>query len=231
VVAPVVVAGIVAGLDTTYTLVTKKSPPAPVERAEMTDGVSGPSRQFFRCMPDGRCIAPDYVTIDSIANDPFVGNEAYFMTAKVLGSANPMQTEVSVKVGETVLVRALIVNDAAINAPGGHPLVAHGTRFILGIPTNSSSELPLSGRIYSSNAIPQLIHDTVFLHGKTRFTIEYDWGSAVLANRSHRGLPLSDEIIGEGDLVGSGMPNGMFPPGLANNAAVFVLVHVLPASV
>jgi hypothetical protein len=182
-------------------------------------------------MPDRQCIAPDHVAFDSISNDPFVGNEAYFLAAKVLGSRSPMQTDVNVKVGDTVLVRAFIVNDAATDAPHGQSLVARGTRFILDVPTNSSSELPLGGQIVAPNAVPQAIHDTVFLRAKTRFTVEYDWRSAVLANRSYRELPLSDDIVGEGVLVGSGKPDGTFPPGLSNDAAVFVRVHVLPATV
>lgn len=76
---------------------------------------------------------PDRVVFDSIANDPRVGNEVYFMGAKVLGSPGSMQRKVDVRVGDTVLVRALIENDAAMNAPDTKSLVARGTRFSLHI--------------------------------------------------------------------------------------------------
>jgi hypothetical protein len=122
----------------------------------------------------------------------------------------------------------LIENDAATNTADSRSLVAHGTSFSLRIPTNSSSELPLIGVISAANAAPQQIHDGVFLSSKKRFAIEYDWGSAVLANRTHKGLPLSNDIVGEGVLVGSGHPSGAFPPGLSNSAAVFLLVHIVP---
>jgi hypothetical protein len=222
-------AAALAVVDTADALLT--SPPALVERAQMTGGISGPSRTIYRCMPSGQCIAPDHVVFDSIANDPAVGNEAYFMRAKVLGSPGSMQGRVNVKVGDTVLVRALIQNDAAIDGAHSKSLVARDTRFNLSIPTNSSSELPLIGHISASNAVPQHIYDTILLYAKTRFSIEYDWGTAVLANRAYKGLALSDDIMGEGALVGSGRLAGIFPPGLSNNAAVFFLVHILPPAV
>jgi len=223
-----IAAATIGVVDTTGELLTEKSPPAHMERAEMSEGIWGPSRILYRCMPDGKCIAPDHVVFDSIANDPVVGNEAYFMGAKVLGSPKSMQSEVNVKVGDTVLVRALIENDAAINVAHSQSLVAHDTRFNLSIPTSSSSELPLIGHISAPNAAPQRIHDTIFLRSKKRFAIEYGWRSAILSNRVHKELPLSDDIIGEGALVGSGNPDGTFPPGLSNNAAVLLLVHIVP---
>ena len=153
------------------------------------------------------------------------------MRAKVLGSPGSMQSKVNVQVGDTVLIRTLIENDAAINGVHSQSLVANDTRFNLSIPTNSSSELPLIGHISATNAAPQRIYDAIFLHAKTRFAIEYEWGSAVLANRTHKELSLSDDIVGEGVLVGSGRPNGTFPPGLSNNATVSLLVHIIPPTV
>lgn len=50
----------------------------------------------------------------------------------------------------------------------------------------------------------------------------------MLANRTHKELSLSDDIVGEGVLVGSGRANGTFPPGLSNDAAVLLLVHIVP---
>jgi len=228
VIGTVIAAAVIGIVDTTDKFLTKKSPPAPVERAEISGGPWGPSRLLYRCMPDGNCIAPNHVVFDSISNDPRVGNEVYFMGAKTFGRPGSMQGRIKVKIGDTVLIRALIENDAAMNAAGSHSLMAHGTRFSLRIPTNSSSELPIIGVISAANAAPRHIDDGVFLSSKKRFSIEYDWGSAVLANRRHEELPLSNDIVGEGALVGSGRPNGSFPPGLFNNAAVLLLVHINP---
>jgi hypothetical protein len=219
-------AAVIGAIDSAHEILTEESPPAPVERAEINGGAWGPSRVLYRCRPDGQCIAPDHVVFDSIANDPLIGNEAYFMGAKILGSHDWVQSTVYVKIGDTVLVRALIENDAAMNMPHSQSLVAHNTRFRLSIPTNSGSELPLLGHISATNAVPQIIYDTVFLRSKKRFAIEYDWGSTILANQTHE-MPLSDDIVGEGTLVGPGAPDGIFPPGLSNNAAVFFLVHVV----
>ena len=207
VIGAVIATAVIGIVDTTDAFLTKKSPPAPVEQAEINGGTWGPSRTLYRCMPDDQCIAPNHVVFDSIANDPRAGNEASFMGAKVLGSPGFMQSKVNVKVGDTVMIRALIENDAAINSVHRQSLVANDTRFNLSIPPNSSSELPLIGHISATNAVPQRIYDAVFLHAKTRFAIEYGWGSAVLANRTNKELSLSDDIVGEGALVGSSRPN------------------------
>jgi hypothetical protein len=75
-----VIATIAIGIiDDAGERLTKESLPAPVERAEISGGTWGPPRLLYRCMPNGRCIAPNHVVFDSIANDPHVGNEAYFM--------------------------------------------------------------------------------------------------------------------------------------------------------
>jgi hypothetical protein len=227
VIGTVIAAAVIGIVDSLDALLTRKSPAASVERAEIRGGTWGPSRSLYRCMPDGQCIAPNHVVFDSITNDPRVGNEVSFMGAMVLGGPGFMQSSVNVEVGDTVLIRALIENDAAIKGVHGRSLVATGTRFRLSIPPNSSSELPLIGHISATNAAPQRIYDAIFLHAKTRFAIEYDWGSAALANRAHRQLELTDDIVGEGVLVGSGRPNGTFRPGLSSNAAVFLLVHIV----
>ena len=187
VIATMITAAIIGAVNAAGEILTKKSPLAPVERAEISGGTSGPSRVLFRCMPDGKCVAPSHVAFDSIANDPRVGNETYFMGAKVLGSPGPIQSKVNVRVGETVLIRGLIENDAAMNAHDSKLLVAHGTRFSLRIPTNSSQELPIIGVISAANAAPQRIYDGVFLSSKKRFAVEYDWGSAVLAKPDAQG--------------------------------------------
>jgi hypothetical protein len=124
VIGTVVAAAFIGVVDTIERTLTAKSPQARVERAEISGGTWGPSRLLYRCMPDGKCVAPDHVVFDSIADEPQIGNEAYFMTAKVLGSHTAMQRKVSVQIGDTVLVRALIKNDAAMNQADSQRLVA-----------------------------------------------------------------------------------------------------------
>jgi hypothetical protein len=94
-------------VDAASELLTKKSLAAPMERAEISGGTWGPSRLLYRCMPNGNCIVPSHVVCDSIANDPRVGNEAYFMGGKALGSRGPIQPKVNVQIGDTVLICAL----------------------------------------------------------------------------------------------------------------------------
>jgi hypothetical protein len=135
---------------------------------------------------------------------------------------------VNVKVGDTILVRAFAQNNVATNGARREPPSARGTRFNLAIPSNSSSELPITGYISARNATPHRIHDTVFLHSNKRFSIEYKWGSAALLTRAHGVLPLSDDILGEGALIGSDSPNGILLPGLSNYATVYMMLRIVP---
>jgi hypothetical protein len=141
-----------------------------------------------------------------------------------------MQRRIHVQIGDTVLVRALIENDAATNVTNSRLLVAHQTRFSLRVPPYNTSEVPLIGVISAANTTPRRIDDSVYLWSNKRFAVEYDWGSARLANRTHKEFLLSDDILGEGILVGSGEPDGDFPPGLSNAAAVLFLVHIVAPS-
>jgi hypothetical protein len=141
-----------------------------------------------------------------------------------------MRNRLDVKVGDTVLVRALVENDAAMRSTHGNSLVAHGTRFSVSLPSNSSSELPVIGHISAANAVPRRIYDSVFLRSTKRFGIEYVWNSAMFANRLNDEVHLSPEIVGDGALVGARSADGVFPPGLSNNASVFFLIHVVPAT-
>lgn len=229
VIATLIATATLGGFHIAGTALNKKQAPDPVERAEVIGGEWGPTRTPYRCGPNGQCVAPQHVTFDSIANDPILGNEAYFMGAKVLGSHDSMRNRIDVKVGDIVLVRALIENDAAMRSTHGNSLIAHDTRFSVSLPTNSSSELPVIGHISAANAVPRRIYDSIFLRSRKRFGIEYDWNSAILANRFNNEVHLSPEIVGDGALVGARGADGVFPPDLSNNAEVFFLIHVVPA--
>lgn len=230
VIATLIGAATIGLIDSADELLTKSPPHPPVERAVIAGGPWGPARHLSRCAPSGRCIAPDHVVFDSLANDPRVGNEASFLRAQVLGSAGAPQPTIDVKIGDTVIVSAIVENDAAMHTRNTRALTARGTRFNLSIPTNSSRELPLIGYISATNAAPRQIYASVFLHAKKPFFVEYVWGSAALSNRTHTQLPLSDAIVGEGALVGSDAPDGIMPPCLCNGATVSFLVRILPAT-
>lgn len=158
VIATLIGAATIGLIDKTDERLTKSPPPPPVERAEITGGSWGPSRELSRCTPSGACLATDRVVLDSFANDPLIGNEASFMRAKVLGSPGGPQPRVDVKISDTVQVRALVENDAAMHTPDTRALTARGTRFNLSLPTNSSRELPLIGHISATNAAPRRIY-------------------------------------------------------------------------
>lgn len=200
-----------------------------IEEATVSTGTWGPSRTIYRCNPGISCLGADHVVFDSTVNDPFIGDERYFMTAKVLGARTPLQSAVWVNPGDTVLIRAFIANNAEVSRATWSRLTAHGTRFQLTIPTNNAKVLPLIGKIVATNADPRKIHDTVFLRSHLRFSVKYDWGSALFTNRSHRALRLSDDIVGEGTPIGYRNADGIFPPCLCNGGYVTLAVHVDPS--
>ena len=204
------------------------SPPENEETAKITGGSWGPSRILYRCGPQGNCIDADHVVFDSVVNNPVAGDERYFLKARVLGAREPMQNVVMVKPGDTVQVLAFVTNDADRGSAHREQSSAHGTRFLLSLPTNSSKVLPLIGHIEAKNAQPRKVYDTVFLRSSKHFMIKYEWGSAsFLANKRH-GFQLSDNIVGDGALIGYKRPNGVFPACSCDSGWVSFRVKITP---
>jgi hypothetical protein len=93
VIGSIATAAILGAFSTVEKILTHHALPAPVEHATVSGGTWGPSRILYRCMPNGRCLAPDSATLDSQLNDPAVGNEAYFMTARLLAATKLCSVE------------------------------------------------------------------------------------------------------------------------------------------
>jgi hypothetical protein len=103
-------------------------------------------------------------------NRLILGDERYFLGAKILGTKEPPRHAVIVKPGETVQISAFVVNDAEFPGPGS---TAHGTRFRLAVPTNNARVMPISGYISAENAQPSYVYDLVYLRSNERFSVEY----------------------------------------------------------
>lgn len=96
------------------------------EAARVVGGSWGPPRILYRCRPNGSCAGPDHVQFNSTINRLILGDERYFLGAKVLGTKEPPRHTVIVKTGDTVQISAVVVNDADFSGPWS---TAHKTRF------------------------------------------------------------------------------------------------------
>jgi hypothetical protein len=211
----VVVVAIVAAVPAIAHFADRLTPaspqPEPLEAAKITGGSWGPIRILYRCNLQGNCVGADHVVFDSAINNPTVGDERYFLRARIFGSPESPQRTITVKPGGTIQVLAFIENNADTDL--GHTrLSAYGTNFRITIPLNSAKVLPLIGHIEAENAQPNNVYDTVFLRSSKPFAVQYEWGSArFLSNRTHKVVHLSDNVVGDGASIGYRQPNGIFP--------------------
>jgi hypothetical protein len=164
------------------------------------------------------------VQFNSTINRLILGDERYFLYAKVLGTKGPPRHTVIVKPGDTVQISAVVVNDADFSDPGA---TAHGTRFRLVVPADSGKVIPITGDISAENAQPSDVYDSLYLRSSERFSVEYLSGSAMLvASSVPDELPLSDGVVEEGALIGYQDPNGIFPGCECDSATVELDLYI-----
>jgi hypothetical protein len=163
------------------------------------------------------------VQFNSTINRLLLGDERYFLGAKVLGTKEPPRHTVIVEPGDIVQISAVVVNDADF-WPGS---TAHGTRFRLTIPTNSAKVMPITGHISAENAQPSGVYDSLYLRSNERFSVEYLSESAMLVPSSIPGEShLSDSVVEEGALIGYQYPNGIFPGCECDSATVELDLYI-----
>ncbi len=161
-------------------------------------------------------------TFNSFTAVPNTGDESEFLNGRVVGiSENVWHPSVHANVGETVVVRVYIHNNADSSGNDSDlsgSSVALGTRLAAAIPLNSSTAHTLSATISASNATPREVSDTfeiITLDGAP-IRLDYVEGSARLANAEFNSdtftLPLSDDLFSEnGTLIGYSALDGQFP--------------------
>ncbi len=167
---------------------------------------------------------PGTIVFNSIS-DSVIGHEKNFVgtrecfqradgtwigaTKETIWNAN----EIEVKDGQTYIIRAFVHN----NNPNGEDAVAENTKVAFSIPSQSTTEVKVTGYISSSNATPSEYWDSVVFKSDQDFHLEYVYGSALLENNSigKGGLTLSDEIVAKatagGTLIGYDKLDGRIP--------------------
>jgi hypothetical protein len=232
-----VIIGIITALVCTVVISSARAPihiaerliaPAEPEReaARVVGGSWGPPRILYRCKPNGSCDGPNHVQFNSVINRLILGDERYFLGAKVLGTKETPRHTVIVKPGDSVQISAVVVNDDNFSGPRS---IAHGTKFRLVIPTNSAKVIPIIGHISAENAQPSDVQDSLYLRSDKRFSVEYLSESAMLVPSSIPGEShLSDSVVGEGALIGYQYTNGIFPGCECDSATVELALYIGP---
>jgi uncharacterized repeat protein (TIGR01451 family) len=150
----------------------------------------------------------NYVTFNSMTDNPKAGDERYFLTgSKPGGSFTDPVT--GLQDGEVVTLRMYVHNNAASNLN----LKAENTRVRVQLPAGSKQAQQITGFISANNAAPTVVSDTLDLSGVNNgfFELEYIAGSASYKNNVGT-FKLSDSIVSnDGALVGYDQMNGVVP--------------------
>lgn len=173
----------------------------------------GPSRTTFSMEKPAT-----YVTFNSIIdNKKEVGDERnFFSTSLYTGNYadNSWKDEITVEDGKEYILRMYVHN----NAYSGSGLVAEDTTAYVILPTDTASELTVSGKIYSSNANPQKVWDSAIFKSANgeKFNLAYVDGTAEYYNTDKDGklrkFNLSKDLLSStGALLGYDQMDGKIP--------------------
>ncbi len=175
----------------------------------------------------------DHVTFNSFTNVPSFGDERGFFLAK--DAANPnaggWTDQIQVKPGQEILLQAYVHNgaDSSLNDAPGQPGIARNTKVKMYIPTATAPGLRSNAYISASNANPGEVTDTADITSAdgTPVSLSYVAGSArAFTNAVPTGMPISDNIVGDGALIGYQQPDGNVPACFQYTALVTIRVKV-----
>ncbi|MBP5634037.1 DUF11 domain-containing protein [Candidatus Saccharibacteria bacterium] len=191
----------------------------------------GPARASFTMEKPA-----NYVTFNSITNN-VIGDEHYFVSASEYtgdASKNHYVDGIQVEEGKEYVVRMYVHNNAASNLG----LVAKDVRAYVILPTDTASEITVSGKIYSSNANPKTVWDETTFKSKNgkKFSLAYIDGTAKYYNIDKNGKTRAfsldelndgnDLFTSKGHLLGFDQMDGNIPG--CNEYSGYLTFHVTP---
>lgn len=169
----------------------------------------GPDRPTFTIAQPA-----DYVTFNSITDNPVVGDERNFVVVKDAANTSDggWQDNITVQPGKEYLVRVYVHNNAAANLN----LVAQNTRVMASVPNTTGKNVSISGFVTADNAQPNKIWDDIHFNSTQDFNLTYVAGSAEIYNNGYAaggaGKSLPDSIVtSTGAKVGYNGPDGKVP--------------------
>jgi len=186
----------------------------------------GPTRPTFTWAQPA-----NYITFDSITDNPTVGDERPFFSGKVSTDPGNVVDNIHVNDNDVVNLRVFFHNDAAANLN----LVATNTHVNVYLPKVAATSTFATSTITADNANPAVVSDTVDFNGDRPFTLEYLPGSAhITSNGAVNGATLSDNIVtSSGALIGYNALDGRIPgcSQFSGFVTLQVRVHMQPAPV
>lgn len=169
----------------------------------------GPSRPTFTVANPA-----NYITFNSITDNPVVGDERNFVVVKDAANTNDggWQDNITVQPGKEYLVRVYVHNNANANLN----LTALNTRVMASVPNTTGKNVSISGFVTADNATPNQVWDDIHFNSSTDFNLTYVPGSAEIYNNGYAaggaGKSLPDSIVtSQGALVGYNGPDGRVP--------------------
>lgn len=154
----------------------------------------------------------DYITFNSITNNPNYGDERNFTTIKDVSHSGPggWKDTITVENGKEYIVSIYVHN----NAHQDLNLVSTNTRVSASVPATTANNVQIDGFITADNANPNKIWDSVVMTSDKKFNISYVQGSARFNNNINpgAGFTLSNDIVtSTGALVGYTAMDGKVP--------------------
>lgn len=169
----------------------------------------GPDRRTFTVENPA-----DYITFNSITNNPNIGDEREFVSIKDAANTSDggWRDSVTVEPGKEYLVRIYAHNNAASSLN----LNALNTRVKANVPTNTAKTMQISGFVSADNAQPREVWDDIRLSSDRDFNLAYVSGSARIYNNGYaaggNGQPLPDSIVtSAGAAIGYNGADGRVP--------------------
>ncbi len=168
----------------------------------------GPNRPLFTTAGPA-----DYVTFNSITDNPVQGYEPNFMRAKAATASNSTYADnVTVEEGKEYTIFVYYHNNASshLNASGAG--IAQGTYVRAEIPAIVSGNTSSVAYIGASNATPTVVWDDVTFTSSSSLRLNMVPGSARIYNAgATNGATLSDSIVTTGAPIGHDALNGVVP--------------------
>lgn len=170
----------------------------------------GPERQTFTMAEPA-----DYVTFNSITDNPVLGDERNFVRIAEADSNSTFKDEIKLEPGKVYEVYIGYHNNAksSLNQTGAG--IARGTKVAVQYPTNvtPSEKGTISAIISAVNANPKEVWDEAYITSDVDVTLNYVVGSAKIYNDwGSNGSILSTALFGEdGTYIGLNELNGLLP--------------------
>jgi uncharacterized repeat protein (TIGR01451 family) len=165
----------------------------------------GPDRPTFTVQNP----AP-YITFNSITNNGDYGDERNFVTIKDAANQNAggWVDEINVQNNKDYYVRMYVHNNAADNLN----LVAQNVTAKFNVPNHEAKKIQIDGYLSASNANPGTVFDQAVFKSDANFKLDFVEGSAKYINNVHTsGVALSNNVVGNGALLGYNQMDGKIP--------------------